>query len=127
MKKKITRKMVKNSNDYIIEIGYCNAQTLLKCQNATSYCAGEFGWDCDNYDIYIDGFGFVTISTGYCPVKQKGINKEHNKINEIVEKYEKKARAIDYNGSYAEISKKTDDLLYTCIDEILNKEGDLYE
>lgn len=121
MKKKMTRKMIKNTNNYIIEIGYCNAQTLLKAQNPNSYCASDFGWDCDNYNLYIDNFGFITISTGYRPIRQKGINREYNEINEIVKKYEKKARDIEYVGSYYEFCKKIDDLLYGCIDEILEK------
>lgn len=115
MKKQVTRKMIKNTSNYIIAINYRNAQNLLKGYTANSYCAGVYGWDCDNYDVYIYNLGFVTISTGYRPIKSKNINESDLEIYELIKSYDDLAKNTnDVN--------ELDALLQECITKILNNE-----
>lgn len=69
MKHKTTMREIRDNFHRIIAIGYCDAQALLHFEDANSYCAGVYGWNCDNY--YIDN---VAISTGYRPVGAKNSN-----------------------------------------------------
>ena len=85
MKIKATKKELKNGFYHIIHIGYCNAEALLHYCSPFSYCAGTYGWACDNYEI--EG---VLISTGYNPLNDKNAKSDYNKTME----YNKKARSI---------------------------------
>lgn len=90
MKTQETKKAVRESNNDIISVGYCNMQFLLNYQNPHNYNAGVYGWDCDNYYFY--NYDLV-ISTGYRPIK--GDLKIDNKV---VSEYEEKARNIINNN-----------------------------
>ena len=89
MKFKTTKKEI-NACYYAVSIGYCDLQDLLSHENAAAYTCGVYGW---NADIYT--FGNVAIVTGYRPF---GIHIDYD----IVNKYNKKARAIreDYTKDY---------------------------
>lgn len=62
---KATKKDMR-TNYYIISVGYCKLQNLLRREEPIAYSVGQYGWDCDYYEI--DG---VIISTGYRPIPSK--------------------------------------------------------
>lgn len=53
MKFKTTNKAIKQnySQNYILNIGYCDLQTLLKYESPRAYTSGIYGWNYDLYDI----------------------------------------------------------------------------
>lgn len=123
MKYKTTKKEMKENYNKIIGLGYCDAQYLLKGQSANSYCDSVYGWACDNYDIFTK-YGNILLSTGYRPIKSKNINKSDKKVHEIIRKYENIAQNItDKDLKSQSISKKCDELLHNCINEILESEA----
>lgn len=86
MKFKTTTKKIKEnySQNYILNIGYCDLQTLLKYESPSAYTSGVYGW---NYDLYeIDG---LAICTGY-----RGMPSGKNFDYSLVKKYETKAQKI---------------------------------
>ena len=124
MKYKTTKKEMKENYNKIIGIDYCMAQYLLRGQNANSYCAGIYGWTCDNYEIFTK-YGNILLSTGYDPIKSKNINKSDKKVNEIIKKYENIAQnIINKDLKFQTLYKKCDELLHTCINEILESEAE---
>ena len=68
MKYQATKKQIKDNYYRILGIGYCNAQYLLNYETPESYCAGVYGWSCDNYNI--EG---ILISTGYNYINNKNM------------------------------------------------------
>ena len=81
MKFKVTKKEMKASFNYILGVGYCDLQTLLKGTNPVAYSFSQNGWACDYYEV--DG---ILISTGYSPLKSKNIKVKYAdivKYNEI--------------------------------------------
>lgn len=103
MKYKTTRKTIKERYDKIIEIGFCNAQYLLKYETPFAYSTRIEGWACDYYNI-----GGVCVSTGYAPIG--------NKIDyEILKGYEQRARDIILNINLDTETKKQK------VNELLNK------
>ena len=94
MKLYTTKKHIKENSYRILAVGYCEAQYLLKHEEPFSYCAGYYGWSCDNYDLHQYGYNII-ISTGYSPITDQNINKKiiNNKY-EIIKKYEDRACAI---------------------------------
>ena len=86
MKFKTTTKKIKEnySQDYILSIGYCDLQTLLKYESPIAFTSGIYGW---NYDLYeIDG---IAICTRY-----RGMPQGKSFDYSIVRKYETKAQKI---------------------------------
>ena len=72
----------------IVEVGYCELQTLLGRERRECYTAGTYGWNADVYD-----FGDIAICTGYRPFG--GIKADHA----VCAKYENLARDL-YNSYY---------------------------
>ena len=68
MKYQATKEQIKDNYYRILGISYCNAQYLLNYEQPESYCAGVYGWSCDNYNI--DG---ILISTGYNYINNKNM------------------------------------------------------
>lgn len=60
---KVTKKEVIQTYPYVIKIGYCAAQNLLKAHAADMYTAGIYGWNADIVKIGDD----TAIVTGYRP------------------------------------------------------------
>lgn len=60
MKLKTTRKSIEQSFHRIAQVGYCEAQYLLKYIAPFAYSSGVYGWNGDYYDV-----GGVCIATGY--------------------------------------------------------------
>ena len=77
-------KEIKKGYYYIISIGYCDLQYLLKYENPVAYAKGVYGW---KYDVYqLDGN--VALVTGYSPVKSKNTKKDYT----IIRKYDELAK-----------------------------------
>lgn len=109
MKLKATKKEIRSSNNIILKIGYCNAQTLLSRLEPFAYSCGIYGWDCDYYNI-----DNIIISTGYRPIGQS--------INyDLVREYDNQAQKIssNYDLSYDEQLKKISKLLKEFIKEVI--------
>lgn len=88
MKFKTTKKAIKENYNTILNVGYCNLQTLLKFEEATAYSTRSEGWACDYYDI--DG---IIICTGYSCIG-KVID------TDITKRYEYLASSIIGDGGY---------------------------
>lgn len=85
LKLKTTKKTIKDGYYYILSVGYCDLQFLLKYQSPFAYSTRVEGWACDYYDV--DG---ICISTGYSPLDTKNMKKDYNLIRE----YDNKAREL---------------------------------
>ena len=109
---KATKKEMRD-NYFIIGIGYCQAQYLLRYQNAVAYSARTEGWACDYYDI-----DNVIISTGYSPLKSKNVVCNY----ELIKKYEAKASKIenDYSIDFKARKQRVNKLLKKFIAESKN-------
>lgn len=118
MKLKTSKKEIRENSYKIIGIGYCNAWYLLTPFEAFSYCAGVYGWSCDNYEINTDKNN-VVISTGYDYIKSQNIKIRDN--YEIIEKANEKARNIynDKNLDYTKKKAKIKKLAFKVFDEII--------
>lgn len=105
MKFKTTRKAVKENGGVIMEVGYCDLQSLLRYVDPIAYTCGVYGWNADIYN-----FGKIVIVTGYRPFG--------NYSNyDIVREYELKARKIvddwdiDWETRKNEVSKLLDEFV----------------
>ena len=85
MKRKVTRKEIRNSYKKIIKVGYCGLQYLLEYLEPFAYSTRAEGWACDYY--FIDFKNDLVISTGYAPIGESIDYK-------IIDKYEKAASKI---------------------------------
>ena len=106
---KATKKEMKQ-NLYIIGIGYCGAQNLLKALEPIAYSKRAEGWACDYYDI-----DDVIISTGYSYLDNKRTKYKYEDLRKI----ELKADAIwsDYNITYKQRANKVKRLLVKFINK----------
>ena len=86
VKLKATKKEMREGYYYILSVGYCSMQSLLRERQPFAYSSGTYGWACDYYEI--DG---VLISTGYAPLSNKNMIEDYGLIRE----YENKALEID--------------------------------
>ncbi len=82
MKYKTTSREVKAGYYYIISVGYCDLQYLLKSENPAAYAKGIYGWKFDVYQLD----GNVALVTGYNPVSPKNTKKDYKIIREYDEK-----------------------------------------
>jgi hypothetical protein len=94
MKKKYTKRDVRNNSVTILAIGYCKAYTLFPEGDAYGYSAGSDGWDCDYHMVFANNGG-VTISTGYRTIGTH-VNPD------IVAEYEREAREARETMEYEE-------------------------
>ena len=100
-KEQLTKKKVMTMYNNVIELGYCEAQTLLKYRNRKGYTAGVYGW---NADVY--GFVNTAIVTGYRPFGN--IRPDYD----LVKEYEEKAKKIvTLNHDWNVIELEIDQLL----------------
>lgn len=88
IKARVTDKQLRDGY-FVIELGYCDAQNILKFQGARFYNYGIYGW---RYDVYELDWN-LAICTGYSPIKSipKKINSQ---AVAIIEKYDKKAETL---------------------------------
>lgn len=119
MKLRATKREIREGSYRILSVGYCDIQYLMRTKEPFSYCAGVYGWCCDNYEITTSKYR-LTISTGYSPIGSQNISKNvlKNKYD-IIKKYEDKARKINCNGkTWDEIKRKLDKLVEKFVNEI---------
>ena len=69
MKRKVTKKWIRENFKNIITAGYCDMQSLLSRREPDYYTTGVYGW---NEDIYIIDNN-TAICTGYRPISGKRI------------------------------------------------------
>lgn len=111
MKIKATKKEMKRTYKNIIPISYCSMYDLLYYKEPVTYCAGIYGWSCDNYAINKD----TLISTGYSPINGIKVNYEK------VKKYNDLAKKIRCNNKLTTEQEKKEikKLLNEFVKEIL--------
>ena len=88
MKFKTTNKAIKNNYGYIVRVGYCDLQFLLRGCDAFAYTSGVYGWNADFYNV--DG---VCICTGYRSLIGERmpdgvVTKYNKKAQQIIDKYQ---------------------------------------
>jgi len=86
IKLKATKKEMREHYWYILSVGYCSMQSLLRERQPFAYSTRAEGWSCDYYEI--EG---VLISEGYAPLTSKNMIEDYS----IIEEYENKALKID--------------------------------
>ena len=93
-KVRMTAKEIRNTGDYCVKLGYCEAQHLLSVLQPIGYTAGVYGWNFDVYYYMVNGRG-VWICTGY-----RGMVGE--RLAEDVKPYDDEARKIlsDWSKGY---------------------------
>lgn len=85
MKYKTTAKDLKAGYHYIIEVGYCDLQSLLNYERPIAYSSGIYGWNFDVYDI-----NGVAIVTGYRGMPSKNSKASYDFIHEYEKRSENK-------------------------------------
>ena len=115
MKIKATKKEMKRIYKNIIPISYCGMYDLLYYEEPITYCAGIYGWSCDNYPINKD----TLISTGYSPIN--GIKVDYEKVK----KYNDLAKEIRRNNKLTAEQKENEIkmLLDKFAKEVLKENG----
>ena len=110
-KTRLTKKFLNACYCNILGTGYCNLQFLLKFQEPFAYSTRAEGWACDYYNV--DG---VLISTGYSPLKSKGVRSCY----ELEHEYESIAREILENSviSWEEKEESINRLLHKFVERI---------
>lgn len=113
---KTTKKEVKK-NPWIISVGYCDMQHLLRYQNPIAYSTRREGWACDYYDInHNKQHNNIIISTGYSPLNNKNTKFDYKVLRE----YENKAKDILHNNDIG--IKETEKLINKLLDDFINNE-----
>lgn len=110
MKTRITRQEARGYAG-TLKVGYGEAQSLLRYQNAYGYNCGVYGWNFDSYDI-----NGVVINTGYRGLVGKSVDYE------LLNAYERKARALQCKCglTYNQIKAYTNRLLNNFIRKALD-------
>jgi hypothetical protein len=104
MKFQTTRKDITNNYTYVMSIGYCDAQFLLKDYLPFAYTKSNmYGWQCDYYDV-----GGVCISEGYTPADDKNAKTDYELTRKLDRKAEKIRNAhLDFdNMTTSELKKE---------------------
>ena len=91
----------------IIDVGYCDLQSLLRYVDPIAYTSGVCGWNADIYKL-----DSITIVTGYRPFG----NYENY---DLVHEYEDKARKIA--GDYNTPCEERRDAVSKLLDEFVSK------
>lgn len=78
MKFKTTKKAIMNNYRYILNVGYCDLQHLLKYKSPIAYTCGVYGWNADIYQVNSN----FAICTGYRPFGNVKSNYSYNKVKE---------------------------------------------
>ena len=97
MKIKVSNTMLKNNYFCMFRAGYCDLHNIMQGVEPDFYNAGVYGW---NFDAYESPDGVAVISTGYRNMLGERIP------SEILNKYDKKARAINARYDWKDYEKK---------------------
>ena len=109
VKLKATKKEMREGYYYILSVGYCEMQSLLRERQPFAYSTRAEGWACDYYEV-----GDVLLSEGYAPLACKNMIEDYSTIKE----YENKAIEIDSLFLPLEERKEKKEAL---LKEMLNK------
>lgn len=105
---KVRKKDILNNYKTVLSVGYCGVDDLLRGETCKFYTAGVYGW---NADVYILGDD-VALVTGYRPFGTSN-------YNDILEKYNNKAKKINSkNYDWEEQKKRLDLNLKKMVEEI---------
>lgn len=109
-KTKTTQKFIKATNQNIIKLPYCAAQTLLRGKDPYAYTDGTYGWNADIYDV-----GNAVIVTGYRAFGNIDGSK-------VISKYEAAAKKIvssrkDPAERNRELNKLIKQFVKECVEE----------
>lgn len=100
MRVQVTKRDVMKQNRFVICVGYCDLQYLLRFKDSQFYTAGMYGWNADIYQVSPS----AVIVTGYRPfgnVKVEfGIlrgfeNRASHILNQRELTYDEKKEALD--------------------------------
>ncbi len=83
MKYRTTKKAIKETENRIISVNYCNLQFLLNATEPFAYSTRTEGWACDYYEIPRG----ICVSTGYAPIGK-------DVSYDLCREYDKKAEQI---------------------------------
>ena len=111
MRVQVTKRDVMNQNSFVIRVGYCDLQYLLRFKDSQFYTAGMYGWNADVYQVSSN----VVIVTGYRPFGN--VKVEFG----ILRGFEDRAKAIlkDYSLKYEEQAEALDELLSEFLQVVL--------
>lgn len=106
---KTTKKEIMRNYKKVIQLGYCEAQFLLRFKNRKNYTSGTYGWNADVYQIDFD----TAIVTGYRPFGN--VRPDYD----LVKKYELEACEIVCSDLDFEVmEEKVNELLERFIEEV---------
>lgn len=111
LKCKATKKDLKESYYYIVSCGYCNTQYLLRREVPRFYYCNIYGW---RFDVYEIKNNFI-ITDGYTYLET---HKNQSEINNIIKKYDNKAKNILQSNNFKNISNKLNKNLEKCVNEL---------
>lgn len=107
MKLRTTKKEVRQTHAYTIEVLYCGLQHLLSCENPIAYTTRAEGWGADVYE-----FGTVAIATGAAPFG------DVKPSYDLVRAYDRRAEAVTRGIRDWDLRKKR---LRKLIDEFITE------
>ena len=67
MRVQVTKNDVMKQNRFVIRVGYCDLQYLLRFKDSQFYTAGMYGWNADIYQVSPS----TVIVTGYRPFRKR--------------------------------------------------------
>lgn len=113
MKTQTTRKAIKANYYNIIEIGYCDLQSLLAYRQPDFYTAGIYGWNANIFEIDYK----TVIVTGYRPFGN--IRPEYK----LVREYDGQAREIQNDWTAKDNKEKVEALLAEFLEKVLSEKN----
>lgn len=108
----VTKRSIMEQNRFVVRVGYCDLQHLLRFKDSQFYTAGMYGWNADVYQVD----GSAVIVTGYRPFG----NVQPDCA--IVREYDAKAARIlhDSTLSYFEKESNLNFLINEFLEVVLN-------
>ena len=112
LKCKVSKKELKENYNYRISVNIGRAYYLLRYQSPRFYYSNNYGWRFDVYELDYH----TILTTGY---EYLETNKNQDKINDIIDKYDELAYNIyRYNKSYETEQEEIDNILNKCVKEL---------
>ena len=110
-----TQKSIKSGYEYVIPVGCCFMDNLLRYKQPIAYTTRVEGWAADIYEYNSN----IAIATGYAPFGTMKLTTEQYMI---IKEYEKQAIAINnnYDLEYNVRKREVELLLTACIDDLLD-------
>ena len=114
MRVQVTKRDVMRQNRFVIRVGYCDLQHLLRFKDSQFYTAGMYGWNADVYQVD----GSAVVVTGYKPFGNIQPDRK------VIREYDARAARIlhDSTLSYFEKERNLDFLINEFLKAVLNLE-----